>query len=103
MDNENIEILADLNDFLTENSKESIYQFIYSQSPNGFIFELEEFAFTGQSFVVFDSNERFSEEIEDKYEKDIYTYKEALVASIKYNIQTHIKTLEIIQNLLKGI
>lgn len=102
MNNENIEILDKLNDRLCEQNKECIYQFIYWGSPNGFVFSLEEIAITGQSFIVFDSNEPLPKLIERQYENGL-SFKEMVILTIRYNIQLHIKTLEVAGKLLEGM
>jgi uncharacterized protein YnzC (UPF0291/DUF896 family) len=101
--NENIAILDELNDWLAEKNKERKYQFVYTQSPNGFSFALNEFKTLGHSYVVFDSNEPLSGMIEEAYEANDLTFRQIVLEMIKRNIQTHIKTLEIAAQIMRDI
>jgi hypothetical protein len=101
--NENIEILDELNDWLVQKNEEGKYQFIYTQSPNRFSFELEEFDTIGESYIVFDSNESLSGMIEEAYKANKLTFRQVVLEMIKRNIQTHIKTLEIAAQIMRDI
>jgi hypothetical protein len=93
MDNENLRIVDKLNDHLY-NEKHDKYQFIFSMSPNGFQIELQEMYETGQSFLVFDSNDSIPDTIEELYEKDIFSYEEMVIKVIQHNIRLHIEHLK---------
>jgi hypothetical protein len=100
MENENLKIVDKLNDHLAKQDKqnksslEGKYQFIYSQSPNGFRIEFQEIYETGQTFLVFDSNESIPESIEELYEKDVFSYEEMVIKVIQHNIRLHIENLK---------
>lgn len=94
MDNENLRIVDKLNDHLYKNEKLNKYQFIFLASPNGFQIEFEEMYETGQTFLVFDSNDSIPDSIEELYEKDIFSYEEMVIKVIQHNIRLHIEHLK---------
>lgn len=76
MSSENIEILDELNYLVSLKDSESKFQFTYSEAPGRFFFYVEEFETTGQSFLVFDSEEPIPEDIEKMYEEGNITFKQ---------------------------
>ena len=100
MSKDAIEYLSDLNEILFKHELEANFQFIYTEYPGGFIFDLQEIHDTGQEFEVFNSEDLLPNDIEDKYENDEITYKEVLFKTIKTNIGVHITNLTKISNLL---
>lgn len=103
MENENLKIVDKLNDLLYKNKKEEKYQFIYSQSPNGFHIEFQEIYKTGQTFLVFDSNEPIPESIEELYERDFLTYEDVVIKIIQHNIKLFEEYLEEVKRLTLGL
>jgi hypothetical protein len=95
-----IKYLSDLNKILVKYDLETKYQFSYTKWPDGFIFELEETQQTGQTFSVFSSEDPLPNDIEDKYEKNIITYKEVIFEMIKRNINIHRANLSEVNNIL---
>jgi hypothetical protein len=99
--NENIAILDELNDWLAEKNKERKYQFVYTQSPNGFSFALNEFKTLGQSYLVFSSEDSLPDiGIEEKYENGELNFKQVVIETIKHNIMVHTMHLKTVSKIL---
>lgn len=103
MENENLKIVDKLNDLLYKNKKEEKYQFIYSQSPNGFHIEFQEIYKTGQTFLVFNSNESIPENIEELYERGTFSYEEMVIKVIQHNMRMYREYLAEVKRLTLGL
>lgn len=96
-----ISIVKKLQEFLYNNNLLSKFDFSISVCSSSFIIDLHEINKFGWKVIVYDSNDPFSEEIENEYEEDKIPYDVAVIRQIQNNLQHIIKDLSFINSLLK--
>jgi hypothetical protein len=93
-ENTNLKFLENLNYILYCKNLHEDYQFVYSESPNGFEFVLQEIKNTGQTFLVYDSNSSLPDiGLEEKWETGVIDFEGAVLGTIKHNIKEYINIL----------
>lgn len=96
-----IGITKKLQDFFYKQNLSSKFDFSVSICSSSFIIELHEIDKFGWNICVYNSNDSFSDEIENDYEEDKIPYDIAVIRQIQYNLKNIIEDLSLINGLLK--